>query len=126
METLKQLSAKRKKASKILAIIDCKIDDLKEKKLIPKLKKKYEGKYWKYNNGTSNEERWWLYSFCRTVVSDWRALTDSFEMTTANNDERVFIHNKEQSFHLFQTEITKEEYMNQLQIFLNELKKLAS
>ncbi len=27
----------------------------------PKIKEKYEGKYFKYNNGYNNKERWWLY-----------------------------------------------------------------
>ena len=36
--------------------------------ILPELKSKYEGKFWKYENSTSENDKWWLYSHCLEVT----------------------------------------------------------
>jgi len=123
-KSIKQLEAEKNKVRKQLQEINNEIEDYNLKKEIPMLKKKYEGKYWKYDNGCSAENRWWLYSFCRKVTGTDQGFFDSFETTNANYRQNNFNYNEEQFFHLCQIEISKEEYLKQFNLFQGRLKKL--
>lgn len=124
-KTIKQLEAEEKKIRKQLREIESQIDKQKLENELPKLRKKYEGKYWKYDNGTDSENRWWLYSYCKKVIDSSKGLFDSFEsIKTEYDEENRFQSNQKEYFHLCQTEITKEEYMIALNKFKEELNKL--
>lgn len=108
MPTIKQLERAIDKNYKDRSLLLDKLDNLKLKKLLPGLKKKYEGKYFKYNNGYSKKNRWWVYSYCREVVSEHEAIVDSFEFIP--NDEWRFKVRSSEGLHLFQQEITFKEF----------------
>lgn len=100
------------------------LQKMKDEALLPILKKKYGGKYWKYDNGVSKENRWWLYSHCRKVLGEYEGLFDSFESTTANDNENVFKHNFSSTFSLCQVKITKRQYEAALGRFTAKLQKI--
>lgn len=90
-KTIKQLEAEEKKIRKQLREIESQIEKRSLENELPKLRKKYEGKYWKYDNGTDSENRWWLYSYCKKVIDSSEGLFDSFEsIKTEYNKEYVF------------------------------------
>jgi hypothetical protein len=124
MKTTKQLQTERKKVFKQLQAIDDEIEKIELRAMLPNLRKKYEGKYWKYKNHTSDSCHWWLYSFCKKVNDDRRGIFDRFQMTKRNDCENDFRYDKEDYLHLCQIEITKEEYLKALNKMQLELMKL--
>lgn len=123
MPTLRQKEAERNKKLKEIRILSDEIDAIKEKRVIPKIRAKYEGKYWKYDNGYSLEERWPLYCFCLQVVSENEGLFDSFETGPSHFQFKI---NEQSSFHLCETEITKKEYLKAANKFIEFSKILAN
>jgi hypothetical protein len=96
----------------------------KKEKTLQEIKEKYEGKYWKYVDiyGKLNEIGF-LYSFCINVENQNKGLFNTFQ-TTPFGKSRFAI--KEcKSFHICQTEITKEEYMEALNKFKGQLNNLG-
>jgi hypothetical protein len=114
IKTLKQLEAEFKKHCQVGRAMRENIDDIQLKKQLPKLKKKYEGKFWKYKNSSGSEDKWWLYSHCRKVVDERGGMFDSFETTTYQSNFKI---NNEDYYHLCEVEITKEEYQKALADF---------
>lgn len=51
-----------------------KIKAIQEQEIInkhyPIIKSKYEGKFFKYNNGYNNDERWWMYTKIEDIKPD--------------------------------------------------------
>jgi hypothetical protein len=123
-KTVKQLQSEQKVLRTQLRKISDEIEQRELKKQLPKLIKQYEGKYWKYLNSTNPETKWFLYSFCRKVIDDSKGLFDCFQLTKANYDNNDFKCNQENYFFLCQTEITKEEYIKELNKFKKEINKL--
>lgn len=106
--TQKQIESKIAKKYEEVHQLQDKLDNLLNKKELPGLKKKYEGKYFKYDNGYSAEERWLVYSYCSKVISRHEALCEKFEQNTQG--EWRFETNAHEGFWLFKEEITEEEY----------------
>ena len=101
-------------------------DELSEinlKKELPKLKRKYEGKFWKYENSTGADEKWWLYSYCRKVEDERGGNFDQFEVKPYNCE---FTINDHGYFHLCQIEITKEEYLEAVEQFRQNVDALLN
>ena len=94
------------------------IQKREDAKRYPELKKKYEGKFFKYNNGYSNGNRWWLYSFCRRVNSPDNFDTFSFETCSLGKITIEFSGNE----FIFQKQISRTEYMNAYQKLLKAIK----
>jgi len=90
------------------------VDDAETKAALPKLKKQYEGKFWKYENSTGSDNKWWYYSYCKKVVDTREAVCDTFQTTPYQNE---FTNDEKHYFHIFQVEITRQEYMNALTAF---------
>lgn len=118
---IEKLRSQCKKANDRYRKLKDKIDELETKAALPKLKKQYEGKFWKFRNSTGPDDWWWYYSYCREVVDTHTALCDSFETTPYSNE---FKSNSNHHFHLFQTEITKQEYMEALTTFLSRCQNM--
>lgn len=90
---------------------------------LPKLKKKFEGKFFKYQNSAgSGHEKWNVYSHCIEVISLDCAIRSTFE----ENDfrENKFEVKGEGFFFLFETEITKSEYTTALNKFKRKVESL--
>jgi hypothetical protein len=106
--TIRELKAAIGKNYKAIAALMDRLDELQTKRVLPGLKRKYQGRYFKYDNGYSSENRWPVYSYCREVMSEHRASCVSFE----NDPMRgwTFDISKETDLFLFQTEITREEF----------------
>lgn len=123
MENIEKLELQLKENREKGFEIQNKIDELKTKEVLPKIKEQYEGRYWKYRNSCSGNESWWLYSFCIEAESECGGLFNSFETTPY---ESKFNNATNQHFHLCQEEITREEYMEALQEFKDKLGALAN
>lgn len=126
MKTLKQLKSEKSKIRKQLCAISDEIKEMELKLELPKLKKQYEGKYWKYKNGNGSYS-WFLYSFCKSVIDDDQAIFDCFESGTTIFDEtrHVFSHNIKNHYFVCETEITKEQYLRELNKVSAKLTKLS-
>lgn len=98
------------------------IEQLKSDKELPGLKKKYEGKYFRYNNGYNATDRWWLYVHVREVKARGHFLVSRFETTTDGKSE--FGTMMEYSTSLMQSPITKRQYEKALKNFRNQINKL--
>lgn len=122
METLKQLEKKLRVVDIERAALRDMIEELKDAEALPELRKTYEGKYFKYNNGTSPKERWFIYVYCVKIVDRKSALVNLFESSPYENK---FKHNVEEYLHLFETEIPEKEYRSQLKKFESKLKRLT-
>ena len=81
METLEILKKQYDECRAKCFEIRDKIDEIKTKEVLPKIKEQYEGKYWKYRNRTSSEESWWLYSFCVEAEDEIQGKFHQFETT---------------------------------------------
>lgn len=102
--------------------IEDRMEQLKSDKELPGLKKKYEGKYFKYNNGYNATDRWWLYVHVREVKTRGHFLVSRFETTCDGKSE--FATMKEYSTSLMQVPITKAQYNAALKKFRQQLNKL--
>lgn len=99
------------------------LEDIENSKILPSVKKKYEGTFWKYNNGYNLNQRWWMYVLCVRVKSVDSFVVNTFEVTPSEFEFKL----KDVTFgtHLFQTKITKSEYDSELKKFIKQAEKLA-
>lgn len=88
---------------------------------LPILKRKYEGKYFKYHNGFNSNEKWWMYLFVKKVNSTTEIVCDKFE---ENTRECEFKLNDITSERILGVKITKREYNAALRKFLNKANRL--
>jgi len=120
-QNLLKLETGYSKLENKLRAIRHKIEDVKNKELLPDLKKKFEGKYWKYDNGSGREQRWWLYSFCKEVKGVYSYTFISFETTPYGNEFKI---DESVGNHLCQKRITKAEYDREARKFLRKANKI--
>jgi hypothetical protein len=118
-----KLKANCKKAQLKLNDLREQIEEAENKKAIPELRKRYEGKFFKYRNSCSGEEKWWFYSFCKKIKSKTYAEGDCFEATPYENK---FQFDHDLHYFMFETEITEQEYMNALTDFLSKAQLMRS
>jgi len=122
MENLKKLEAELKENFKKGFEIRNKIDKLKTSEVLPKIKEQYEGRFWKFENSTGSENKWWLYSFCIEAKDENGGLFNLFETNPYESKFNIKIY---QYYHLCQIEITREEFIKALELFNNEVEALA-
>lgn len=108
MPTIKQLERLLIKNQKERNALRDQLDDLQNKQLLPVLKKKFEGKYFKYRNSYSSDNRWYLYSYCKSALSTAEFLCETFECDPYG--EWSFHTDKKTGVFLFQEEISQKEY----------------
>lgn len=108
----RELEAQAKKLRKQLRIIVNTLDARKTKRELPKLKAKYEGKYFKYRNSYScpqSESDYWFIYFKVLKVGNERSITAlRFEI---DNSSKIEIEIKEVYTSSLQTEITEKEFL---------------
>mgnify|MGYP006969382690 FL=1 len=102
-----------------------KIGAEKKKYEIPKLKEKYEGKFFVYDNGYNEKDRWNLYVRCIEVTEDGTVLADQFQ-TDVYGKSDFKVNDKAIGKHIFQTEITAAEYYEALADFKVKVNKLIT
>lgn len=94
-----------------------------EKVQLPEIKKKFEGKYFKYLNRYGSGEKWFMYIHCKQVTSINAGVLDSFETTPV---ESSFELSKRSYLTLLGTPITKREYNAALKKFLSRAERLLA
>lgn len=112
-----KLVSKEKEARKLRWAFE----EAENKKLLPGLKKKYEGKYFKYDNGYNSNDRWWLYVHCKGVKSVNKFVVNNFQTTPHSFEFKL---NENSYEHLCQVPITRAEYTRQLKKFLQKASTL--
>lgn len=114
---INRLLEKEEKAKKDLRTIEIQLYKLREKIELPKLKAKYEGKYFKFDNGYNQDERWPMYIHIIKVESHHSFLGDTFQKTTREYSfkKRDYIVDS-----LLTNEITKAEYNREAKKFLSQ------
>lgn len=100
------------------------IEDRETEIRLPALRKKYEGKYFKYLNSSGPGRTWPVYVYCRCVTGlrSHMALMDTFQ-TAPHRCE--FEQNKEEGEYLLQTQITKREWNRALRAFKVRVERLG-
>ncbi len=106
MKTLKQLRKEETVLQQQLVNLRDLIQDLESDQELPKLKKQYLGKYFKFRN-RSGEDSWWLYIHVLDIQDKWRFQGYCFEVR--DDGEIVFSPNGEVHA-LLQKQITCEEF----------------
>jgi hypothetical protein len=99
------------------------IEAIRDRDELPKLKRRFERKYFKYNNGYNSEDRWWLYSHCKEVKGLRNFIVDKFE-TDIRGESTFQLSAEEFSTTGFQKQITKREYNTALRKFKAKLNNL--
>lgn len=122
LEELKeQLTTKEKERVQILN----KIDKAERTELEPELKKRFEGKFFKYRNSYGSGGKWWLYAHC-TAVKHPFIISNTFQICTYGNAD--FKVGDKSSMRHFQNDgykqITKAEYKKAFTKFHQHLKKM--
>lgn len=107
-DTIKSLKAALSQNTKERARIQNQIETLEDEKLIPALRKKYEGRVFKYENGYSADVRWPVYVWCHKIKSPHEAIVTTFQLIP-NEGWRFSIKSTEGIF-MLQTEITSTDY----------------
>lgn len=119
-----ELEIKQAKQQKALTATRYKIEDIKDKELLPDLKKKYEGKYWKYRNSAGGDtDKWWLYSYCKEVKSVYNFIYVCFEITPYTHEFKI---NETCGDFLCQIQITKAEYNRAAKSFIKKAQKILT
>jgi len=122
MEQSKVLEERIEKHKTAIRKLSWKLDEIHNNKTIPALKKKYEGTYWKYNNGYNGNDRWYLYAYCHSVSNVNFFVFDTFQ--TDVHGEVSIEFKKQSGSHLFQTKITKAEYHRELNKVIRKVNNL--
>lgn len=126
-QTIKQLEKKALSVRKELNDINDQISSLKDQKELPALKKKYEGKFFKYMNSAGGDYgKWPIYVFCKEVVSRNEVRVNSFESAPINGNQNEFKIDHNVSTWMMETEITGNEYHTALVYFESKMLQLMS
>ncbi len=106
MKTLKQL--RKDETALQVKLVDLRdlIQDLESDQELPKLKKQYLGKYFKFRNH-SGEDSWWLYIHILDILDKWRFQGYCFEV---RDDGEIVISPNGEVHGLLQKEIACEEF----------------
>ena len=107
MKTLKQLRREETTLQRKLVDLRDLIDDIETDKELPKLRKKYVGKYFKFRNG-NGADKWMLYLHVLDVVNTYKLKAYSFEIDEIGS---ICIEpGGEHAFSICETEITSDEF----------------
>jgi len=123
MKNLSKLKVELEQNQKRVSQIREQILALELKKRLPALKKKYEGKFWKYRKSTGVNSISWVYSYCREVVDECTGNFDQFQMTDQHNGFKI---NEQEYFTICETAISKVEYLKALKQFQSKATELAN
>lgn len=91
-------------------------------KLLPGLRKKYEGKYFKFKNRYSDDDWWWMYSYCIEVKNQHFGIFNTFQ-SMPNGKFEIEL-GDQSGWHLCIEQITKREYEKAVKIFLQRINKI--
>ena len=119
VEKLRELELK--KISELRKIQN-KLRDAEERIELPELKKKFEGKYFKYRNSYGGDSSWWLFAYCKEVKGVYHYVCDTFESFDDKNEFKL--NDVSSGQHLFQQQIPKSAYNHALKMFLKKASQL--
>jgi hypothetical protein len=88
--------------------LEAQLEETRVKKVIPKLKAQYEGKYFKSENAYDSSSKWPVYHYVKEVVSEGEATVAVFEYIPDYGYR--FNMSTEHCMYLLTNEITKEEF----------------
>lgn len=116
MPTIRQLEAQLKRSAREHGDLRRMLKELRDKKELPGLKRKYEGKYFKYRNYHSESE-WDIYLYCHVVNTTDEAIVEMFECDP--HGTWLFATERKTDLSLLQTEITETEYDDAARAFMS-------
>ncbi|MCP4568732.1 MAG: hypothetical protein GY841_14230 [FCB group bacterium] len=96
------------------------IEKIENKILFPALRKKYEGRFFKYVN-RAEDENWNYYSKCIKVIDEKQGIFNSFEITS---EEHRFSLKHTCFFFICEKEISEKEYLDALNVFKKQLNSI--
>jgi hypothetical protein len=121
MKTIQELDIQKQKAEKRLRQIKNAIDDLEQAQILPEMRKKYEGKYFKYENRYDSKESWWMYFYVSSVKTRWRVKGIEFQKTCTGE---ITVSVKDNlCLSLLDIECDKSEFDRNINSTINILKK---
>ncbi len=121
-EIIKALEQETERANSIYRALRNRLDKLNDKEQLPILKKKYEGKYFKYKDSFGTNEYWWAYFKCIKVNGIYNYRANAFQSIPGKNEFEINRHLSGPI--MFQTEITRNEYKRALKKFKSKLRLL--
>jgi hypothetical protein len=122
MKTLPKLKLQLEESQNMASQIRQQIAAIELKYRLPELKKKYEGRFWKYKKSRGVNTVSWLYSYCREVIDDDTANFDQFEMAEPHHGFKI---NDIDYFTICEIEISKREYLKAFKQFQLKVTELA-
>lgn len=121
MGTINELEALAEKKFMEARKLKDRADRLKEEEELPGLRKKYEGKFFRYKNSYGQDESWPLYSYCQKVTGLRTATVHKFQSAPSGHEFSI----KSEFFHTFQTQISKAEWNKALKRFKAKVERLG-
>lgn len=123
MDNLQKLKKQYNEAHAKMREASKKIKEIELAQKMPELKKKYEGKYFKYKNSYGKGQNWFIYSYCEKVLNNIDFQGKIFE-TNLLEESNFKSGCNELRFFMFQTEITKEEYLVEFEKFKDRFNQM--
>ncbi len=108
MKTIEQLRQQKQNIEKRLRGVKNRIDDIENSQVIPELRLKYEGKYFKYENRYDSSASWWMYFYVSKVKTAYHV--DGIEFQKTIDGEITVKQSKDMCLSLLETECTKAEF----------------
>ena len=108
MKTLKQLREEKATLQRKLVDLRDLISDIETDRELPKLRKKYVGKFFKFRNGYGGDDQWYMYLQIKNVNNTRRVEAYTFEVDSENTIS--IAPTAEHTFDICQKEITSEEF----------------
>jgi len=103
MEELeKKISEYKKKLNHLRGgyrAVEEKIEAMEEGLHLPGIKKKYEGKYFRYRNAYNSDDTWWLYYRVKKVTSTMNCIVDTFQ-TDSYGEAKIKLNDRTYISHL--------------------------
>jgi hypothetical protein len=118
---LKKMKADFEKKKREFYALQQKISDKEDELAVPGLKEKFEGKYFRYHNTQGGDEKWFIYSHVRQVVSANRGIIDTFQIAPLSAEFSVC---RNMGFVVLGEEISELEYKNAAIEFIKHVQKL--
>jgi len=124
MKTIDQLRAEKIRVEKRrIAIINA-IDRIEQDELLPAIKEKYEGKYFKYLNRYDADESWWLYFYVSKVKTP--RYVEGIEFQKDIRGEITVKKENDLCLSLLEIECTKAEFDKNITNTISLLKKFLT
>lgn len=123
MKSIEQLREQKQSLEKRLRGVKNQIEDIENKDVIPALKLKYEGKYFKYENRYDSSASWWMYFYVIKVKDTYHV--DGIQFQKTIDGEITVKQEKGMCLSLLEVACSKAEFDKNITSIISLLKRFV-